>query len=435
MFSSFILANKNRNEYVNPELRKRNFLDYFIVLFAFASVHPFFGLIGNTLMFFFVLFLIAVTIFKKDLLINKKIILVIIIFYLLIVIQAFIYKGFTRVGLVLPLNIILIPYLIYRIMGLKFLLYSSRIVFWITAITLPIWFMQSLSDQFDLLIGSVIRDVFPYSWSSTPRTMLIYTSDVTSHSHIKHETFNVYRNSGVFHEPGAYGVFLVFSIIINHIFHRKLFSRVNIVLLFALLTTFSTAAYISIFTYILFVLLASKTQLSIKIALMACFIIFGLYLYNTQDFLKEKVNHQYESQYIAAETNAGSRIGQSGRFFALFTSLKLFMQHPLFGRGIIDATGEIESGLMHKDAAYKYGITGFLSTYGIFFGLFFLIIQFLGYRFFFKIKGYGRLLALGAFLSINMELQTQTFFLVPFFVFFFIIGLSYKYSHFKPIST
>jgi hypothetical protein len=430
---SIISTKVRMYEHTVSNYRIGTVLDYVIVIFAFLSVNPFFGAVRNLVLIYFLGFLLFIAYQKRINLYNQKVVLILFSLYVLIIIQTIIYGGFSRAGIIKPFTFFFIPYLIYRIVGINFLKYTSNAIFWFTLITLPIWFLQSFFDPFDNFIYTTIKSLYPLSWSTTPRSMLIYTSIITSAANVKHEIFGVYRNAGLFHEPGAYGVFLVFGIIINHIYGKRLFTNKNILMMFAILTTMSTAAYIAIFLYINSVLLSSKSNIIIKISAFGLFALISLYAYQSQDFLQSKVTSQYERQSFAANERVGEAIGQSGRFFALFTSLRLVTEHPIFGRGIIDATNEINAGIMHEKAAYKYGITGFLSTYGIIFGLFFILNLYRGYKTLISLKGWSIIIVIGAFLTINMELQTQTFFEESFFVFFFVLGVFYRESTTRKI--
>jgi len=284
--------------------------------------------------------------------------------------------------------------------------------------------LQSFVPPFDAFLRNAILGIFPYSWGTAPRSLLIYTaawSDL-----IYNESLGIYRNSGLFHEPGAYGVFLVLAIIVNLLITGKMFEKKNKVFLICALTTLSTTAYLVLFIVFITYLFKLNINWGIKIIVVFAFIFASFQIYQSGDFLKEKVESQYEDQAYSAEKNLGKKEGQSGRFYAFFTSVKLFLDHPFFGRGITYNTSEKASGEMHKEGSYGYGFIGVFSTYGIIFGLFYMSNLFKGLKKIAMLSKQPIFLVIGLFFAINLSLLSQVFILSPLFVGIFIVGLCAK---------
>lgn len=385
------------------------------------SVNPFFGTVVNYYLLYFFIILLFIGISRKINLFNIRVSLVILSAYVLILIQYFTFGGFSLAGLYLPIITFYVPYLLYRIVGLKLVHAFIKIMFVIVLFTTPLWFLQSFVPAIDSFFLSAIQVAFEFSFASTPRSLLLFTPMWSSIGY--YEPFGFYRNSGLFHEPGAYGIFLLLAIILNTIVSEKFTNKKNLAFLFAAFTTISTTAFITLFIFIAFVIAKSKVDFPFKVVFTGLFLAFAIYTYNDQAFLREKIVDQYEYQTYAAEFNLGVYAAHSGRFYGFFVSLDNFLHNPVFGRGILYATSEKATGEMHKEASYSYGFMGFLATYGLFYGLFFLTFFYFGFRYISQINHKSPLFAIIGYITINLSLLTQVFITTAPIVYFFIVGL------------
>jgi hypothetical protein len=164
----------------------------------------------------------------------------------------------------------------------------------------------------------------------------------------------------------------------------------------------------------------------IKFAALVVFLILSLQLYVREEFLQTKIQTQYEDQTTAAKYNLGETKGESGRFFAFITSFKLFLNNPVFGRGIIYVTSEKATGEMHEEASYGYGLMGLLSTYGFLFGLYYLVRMYYGIKALGSINRTSQFMMVTLFTVLNLALLTQVFMLSTVVVVIVIFGLYYK---------
>jgi hypothetical protein len=394
--------------------------NYFIVIFCIAIISPFFSLLQKQMVLGFLAFVFFIGWRRGVRLFEYKIFLLIVFVYGLIFIQNLLYKGMSYSSLYIPLKIFYLPYLIYRMLGIRFLLYLQQIILIIAFYTFPIWLLQCFVSSFDGLLQGLIVKVLPYSWGVVPRSLLFYTA--AWGEGVFNQTLGIYRNSGAFHEPGAYGVFLVLAIVINIYVTGKLYNKRNFFLMIALLSTLSTTAYIVLFVLLLADIISRNLNPAVKVISVLFFIYSGFQVYQSGDFLQEKVNNQFEDQIAAAEQNLGRKQGNSGRFYAFFTSIQLFTEHPLFGRGIAYSSSEKASGEMHKEGSFTYGITGVLATYGLMFCGLFVIGFFRGFKMLSSIAGVPSIFVLFIFIGVNLSILTQIFILSIPFVFIFIVG-------------
>ena len=411
--------------------KSNNFLNYFITVGAIFSVNLFFGTVSNNYLLIFLCFLIITAITRRVKLFDFRIAVFLLFVYLLILIQGLLFGGFSYAAIYTPLILFYVPYLIYQILKEKFLFYFVRVMLWIVIFTTPLWLLQSLVPDFDTLFRTLIEVVFPYSWAPVPRSLLIFTPMWADYGF--NSTIGLFRNSGLFHEPGAYGVFLIFALIAQILSNRGNINNTGRVFIFASLTTLSTASYIALFVLLLSYYISNAQNAVKKLVIIVSFTAISFITYQSQEFLGEKITGQFQSQLTLAEMNSGIYVGQSGRFYAFITAYKLFLQNPLTGRGIIYATSEKASGEMHAEASYIYGPMGVMATYGILFAIlyFFLIFKGLNQTI---LMNPNRTLVIGCFLSMLLAVSSQVFVLTFFMVYFVIIGLETHRGqiHYKP---
>lgn len=408
------------NPHLPGENQSQRMTNYFIAIYTIALISPFFSLLQKSMVLYFLVFLVFIAFKRGVKLLEVKIFVLLLFVYFLIFLQNVLYSGMSYASLYLPLRIFYIPYLIYRILGIRFLLYLQQVIFVSALYTFPLWLMQSLIPSFDALLQTLIVQVLPFSWSVVPRSLLFYTA--AWGEGVFNTTLGIYRNSGVFHEPGAYGVFLILAIVINTWFSKNLYSKRNLFLMLVLLTTLSTTAYIVLFIVVLSDLIAKKINPALKVVSVMLFLFGAIQVYQSGDFLQEKVNNQFEDQIQAAELNVGKTEAKSGRFYAFFTSLQLFSEHPVFGRGIVYSSSEKASGEMHKDGSFAYGITGIMSTYGIIFTVLFVVAFYTGMKCVGSISQIPPVMQVFIFIGVNLSILTQIFILAVPFVFLFIVG-------------
>lgn len=403
--------------------------NYFLVIVAIFGVSPFFSMIVNYYLFGLLALSFIIAVKRKIQVLNQKVFLVLCFVYALIGIQVVFFRGFSLAAIYFPLITFLLPYIFMKIFRLQFFYYFIRVLYVIAIFTTPIWLLQSIYPPFDALLQNAIHAVFPYSWGSTPRSLLIYTA--AWGENLYNSDFGVYRNSGLFHEPGAYAVFLNLALITNTYLTGKKFSRRNIVFILAILTTISTAGYISLFIILSYFIWNQRTNILIKILSLIVFFVVSFNLYQSEEFLKSKIEKQFENQIQSAIEEEGKHRAESGRFFAFYTSFELFKQNPIFGRGIIFATSQKASGEMHEQASYTYGLMGILACYGIIFGVFFTLNFWKGFKILSLITNQKTGYVAFSFIAINLALSSQIFIMSLFCIYILMLGINYSYPKSK----
>lgn len=398
----------------------KSFINIIIVIVTIMEYNPFFGTVINfyKIIFLFVLLIVAQN--RNILIIEKKIVLILVSVYLLIILQGFIYGGFSYAAIYFPLITFYVPYLVIKILKKDFFKIYIKTIFYISVFTFPFWFLQSTVPQIDTFLRMAANDIFSYSWSSSPRTILFYTPAWADF--LKNDDLGIFRNSGLFHEPGAFGVFLVIALSFNLLINKVFVTKENIVFIFFIFTTLSTTAYIVFFVITLIYILTKKYNPFIKVGYSITFLIIFLGIFESQDFLANKVENQFQEQTYAAQFDLGVYGGHSGRFYATIISIDNFISSPFIGREILSATSLKKTGFMHQDSSYSYGVTGFFATYGVFFGLFYFIYFYAGIKKL-SLSDKSPIWISGVFFAINLSLLTQTFITSMIVVAIFMFGI------------
>ena len=396
----------------NTTTTKNKFFNYSIVLILlFINVSPFFMLIGLPYFYFgFMVFLGLFASLKHKLKNSERLIKVLLCVWGLITIQFVFYGGLTPAALYKPLLFFFTPFVIFRIMGLSYFKYLFNIIYFFAVVTFPVYFLQSLFQPVNAWVQSAMRYVFPYAWTDWPRTLLFYSMPRKSE-------FLLMRNSGIYHEPGAYSLYLMLAIIINTFLTRNPLDKKNIILALILLTTFSTTGYILLFAFMLYAMIKSKWYIPLRVFVLVLLLILAINSFRSAEFLQEKIFIQYSDQVYAIQTH---RVAQ-GRFFAFLKAGELLKKNIFLGKGIITANTPISEDF--NSSAFGWGFMGFFAKYGILFGFFYMWIFYKGLWKFCLFYNLPKKFAILVLLIIHGGLSTQSFFFHTAFVMFFIVGL------------
>ncbi|MCX6252926.1 MAG: hypothetical protein NTV31_00380 [Bacteroidia bacterium] len=258
-----------------------------------------------------------------------------------------------------------------------------------------------------------IEIVFTYNWDAWPRSLLFYTVSIKYPGELIN-ALGLLRNSGFFHEPGAFSLYLMLAIIINTFFTRNTLDKKNIILAIILLTTFSTAGYIILALFLAYAIPKSKMHPVLKYLVLFIMILVTINTYRTEDFLKSKIEEHYSTQVESIQENEVS----GGRFYSFLKAYEVIKQYPVFGKGIITKNRPVEEG-----AYYDWGPMGLFANYGIIFGFIYLLFYYKGLEKLRLLFGLPKGIAILFLIIIQAGLSTQAFFFHASFVMFFIIGL------------
>ncbi len=220
-------------------------------------------------------------------------------------------------------------------------------------------------------------------------------------------SWHIDRNNSIFYEPGAYQIFLnaaMFMLLfVKTDFSSQTKWRLLALLVTALVTTFSTTAFLMF--SVMFVLFLVRSEIlnasgKFKVILMATVVIsvFSVQFYAT---LVEKV-----SDYLSANEYDFGYSAQTRSSHAK-TDLKLFRRH-VFGLGHNEYKKEfIIAGRADEEQQSSNGVTKMLAMYGLPFSIFI----FGSYYWAFKRLLEDNLLSVTAFLLLMLFIASQSFFM------------------------
>jgi len=387
-----------------------HFLNYLITYFAIAfSGIPFFD--ENRVARAVFLVVIASIFVFRNRKIDFKIILLIIVFMLIEVMQISIWGGRAFTIITSLSFLIILPYLVHKVVGIKFLKYYLNIIYVYAIISLFFWAASNYIQEFHDFTYTIAALLKPYTPHKITESFILYTYENSME-------LGLYRNPGPFHEPGAFGVFLVLAIVINYIINKKIMDKKNIIFIIAAATTFSTATYISILVLFLSLnLFMVKKQRLVSIILFALLFIISFNLYKNIDFLGAKIEEQYEEQ-----TEASLTTPTSGRILGARKAIVAISRYPFTGKGLIAFT---QSDPSEPDAA-GYGWITWVSKIGLPLGIIYILFFYRSLKAYCQLHSTSVKFAIIAFISLLIVLIGQKHFNTIIFFMIFLTSFIYK---------
>lgn len=385
-------------------------LEYFLLLVIFiTSVSPLF--VGyKPLKLFLVLVLIVLYNWKQTKRsVDPRFYFVMYTYLLLAIIQG-VFWDFSLVSFITSfLIILLLPYLLYLLYGSFILLVCEHFIYIFSIVGIVLFTLQSLLPFTDGIFRSILTALEPFNsddWGS--RSMIIYTYRAIESS------AGFGRNSGFSHEPGGFATFIIFAITINFVRGISLFNKRNLVYYIALITTFSTAGYLSLSVLVL-LLVKQKESRFFAFLIFPFLIVLVTTLYYNLDFMQEKLNEQFESQSRSSLNNE-----TSGRILGARKSINVLLKYPLYGRGLLTVSKPDDS----SDSEFAdYGWLSYISHFGIVFGFLYMFFFFRGIRIFTTIGNLSKLETFIIIVAIMINLSAQVFINQWYFVIFFYVGM------------
>ena len=341
-------------------LYKQLLFDLLMFLFLCISGNPVFnqGLIGKSVFLIMLLVLLAICNFKITMQCWKTmlfwvIFLVVIFFFQLINLGHITWLGSANF-IVKMLCAILFAFL----MGDRLRSSALRVMFVICLISFIFYPFNLVGIRFPEVV-----DIH-----SKSESLIIYTQTWLD------EVTGIYRNSGMFWEPGAFAGYIISVLLlyIDRLDELWTQHRVKtIVLLMALLTTLSTTGYIVL--ALLIVYFATKYIRRKKLAIVISFFLLIAFVsvFTQLDFLGAKIQDQIENaETINDLTLNYSRIGS-----VLFDA-EYIAANPLFGNGLDNSTRfRFHTSIFDNDqlSGFGNGFTGCVASMGLIFMIAYLL--------------------------------------------------------------
>jgi len=348
-------TNKLKNKYI-----LEYFLVYILVMIPSALFFP-----GRKIAYYFA-YLIVFFIFIRK---NKKFDRTFIDFFLLniilLILQTLYFGKFSVIGAIGLFMLLTYPYFVLQIVGQRIIPVYINIVIFICNLSFIFYFPSWISTDYHKLIGS-IAPTLGTDYILPNQNFIIYTWE--------NWTGSVLRNSGAFTEPSLFTAYLNLAFILNLIETKRLLNYKNIILIIALISTFSTSGYIAFsFSLASFLIINRKNYL--KLIILPLVLFLSWYLFNKLEFLERKISTHYETQIYGHVDR--------GRFGSARLDLEDIKQYPIIGRGIIKSTRFDEVEHWFGDEAPRVilnGVTDFTVRYGIIGTFIYLVLLFKSLR-------------------------------------------------------
>lgn len=196
------------------------------------------------------------------------------------------------------------------LLGKKFEVPYVNLMYWLSVISL-------IGFTYNMLTGDVLGTPLMYGRYS----ILVYSQVVGFDGFIG-------RNSGMFWEPGAFQGYIIIAIVLLLFNNEIKNKRIKfLVLVAALITTYSTTGYIVLGVIIVFMVLYNKKISSpVKVILIVALSMVFFYMYYELDFLHDKI--EWETTATADK--------EQGRLLDYQYFSNLFKEHLLFGISFVE---------------------------------------------------------------------------------------------------
>ena len=217
----------------------------------------------------------------------------------------------------------------------KFVYKYVKIIKFFCCTSLLIWGLLVVFPGFHSLltgIGNKLPQLFVKEWldnTSNPGVS-IYLYYIPANTETAYTSF--IRNSGPFYEPGLFASYIIIALLLNTIRLNKLFHKDNFILIACLLSTCSSAGYISFLLLLIYSISLQRKIYTKLICLLLVIVSIGPIM--KLDFMAEKVIANMEK----AEYSSSSRFG------AVLYHYEKIIESPLFGY----AGGKLPSTAMDK---------------------------------------------------------------------------------------
>lgn len=229
----------------------------------------------------------------------------------------------------------------------------------LSVIALFIWILNNIG----IFIPTLLRI------TDQTESIIVYTQMTKAYSRLY---FSIVRNCGMFWEPGAYAgyILVAFFLYINRLEYIWLhYRRKCLILIAALISTFSTTGYI-IFVILVFFFMNNRIKNKIGFYIVSAIVLAGsLYLFNNLSFMGEKIQSEYETAIAMDQFDVNF-----SRFGAFLFDLQYIQMHPFFGNGLLNET-RFSQHIAFADNlnAFGNGFSGEIAYFGIPFMLIYLI--------------------------------------------------------------
>tara|TARA_A100000164_G_C21868035_1_gene753607 strand:+ start:85 stop:1206 length:1122 start_codon:yes stop_codon:yes gene_type:complete len=230
----------------------------------------------------------------------------------------------------------------------KLLIIYPQIMFVLCAFNLIFYLDHVYFYSISQPLSSLFSQLTTWSLNIYYENYIFYAKPVYSVTFDKVQT-DFTKNSGIFGEGGFYQYFICLALIINLFFNKKSISDYhNLIFIIAIITTYSTVAYINLFFIVLAKIYDPRKR--VFFFLMSPIILFGTYIFFNQPTIYNKLFNVDSMDFI---------ISTQRRMIDTFLDLKIIQDQPLLGIGL-------DNKEIYKTYVSQYSVGGASSSNGLF---------------------------------------------------------------------
>jgi len=235
-----------------------------------------------------------------------------------------------------------------------------------------------------------------------------------------------YKNAGPFWEMGAFGGFLVLTLILSYLRDQILLNKINIVLIITILSTQSSTAYISLAAFLSFIFFSKTKDVLLKILVVSALVSVSYFAYMNLDFLGKKIETQLEDTKVILDSPSLEG-ASTDRFITIVKDWRDFQGHEIIGRGTHASTRYTTMyDVKEVTDTRTVGSTDIIVRYGLPFFLWMLFMMYKSFSSYSKhFSKNGEYMGISIVFIILLLLTSETYFLNPFF--WIVIMLQYVY--------
>lgn len=376
---------------------KKNYLNYFLILTLIAvSSFPYIKQYEDAIIIVLLILTIPLSFFRKTH-IDRSFLLFLSVFIILTYIQLSTFNVFPQRTLFGFFSKLIVAYFVVKIVNRSFIDVYVNLMYYIALISFIFWIPSFISNGLRELITRSAPFMVEGSGFSS---YILYQTNMGEYGEWA-------RNCGPFWEPGAFAGFLIIALLFHYLKSQNIKDQKNLVLIGAILSTFSTTGYLALFLFLVFVVIKYRNMLSTVITLIVLIPTF-YFAFQELPFLRNKLSDQIES----TESKSAYTVHRT-RFSSAIIDLQDFKEYPLAGRGKYDET-RFDLGVKAvnrnngtTDLLVMYGIIGFLTYFYYYF------ISFKNLAFYFHRK--NKLIPYFFLLMVLVIGFSENYFLLPFF--------------------
>lgn len=379
-------------------------------LLAVSGVDFFF----RSQIYIFIAFIFSlIAFFKYKLKLDIYFFRITLVFFIVETFQYLLFGGFNIRTLSGTYIRLFLAYAVVCVTKRNFFKFYVNILYFLSVISLVFYFCSFLPGAesfYKNVLEHLVKD--PFNEDDMGRPDIVFFT-------FERSLYESARNSGPFWEPGAFAVYLMIALLFNFNDDKKILSSKNLVFIICLVSTFSTAGYIALFIFLIYVNfdLIKKNALYYLVFFMV--ISIGYFIYFNTEFMGDKIKNNIE---ISDETT-------TSRFGSALADIEDFKRSPVFGLGRAGAKENFAKELTIENHRNN-GIFNLLAIYGLpitimYFGLIFQ--SFVSMRKTYNLNNYFPIIAL---IIISILGFSQGIFLKPFmYSFLFIPSILIKKAY------